>query len=73
LPAHVRQIKKEESLVSGEFEASQKPLFGTDNKWLSLAELEAEYVARVLTHTGGNKQAAARILRIDRKNAGAHY
>jgi transcriptional regulator with GAF, ATPase, and Fis domain len=25
------------------------------------------YVARVLAHTGGNKQAAARILNIDRK------
>jgi two-component system, NtrC family, response regulator AtoC len=33
----------------------------------SLAEIEGRYVARVLAHTGGNKQAAARILRIDRK------
>ncbi|HLM61987.1 MAG TPA: sigma-54 dependent transcriptional regulator, partial [Pyrinomonadaceae bacterium] len=67
LPAHVMQVKKEAPLVSGEFEASHKPSFETDNKWLSLAQMEAEYVARVLAHTGGNKQAAARILRIDRK------
>lgn len=35
--------------------------------WPSLAEAEGLYVARVLAHTGGNKQAAARILNIDRK------
>ncbi|HLM58121.1 MAG TPA: sigma-54 dependent transcriptional regulator [Pyrinomonadaceae bacterium] len=33
---------------------------------LSLAELEGRHVARVLAHVGGNKQAAARILGIDR-------
>jgi DNA-binding NtrC family response regulator len=32
-----------------------------------LADIEGQYVARVLTHTGGNKQAASRILEIDRK------
>lgn len=35
--------------------------------WLTLAEMEAKYVAQVLAHTGGNKQSAARILHIDRK------
>ncbi len=38
-----------------------------DQEWLPLAELEREYVAKVLAHTGGNKQAASRILNIDRK------
>ena len=38
-----------------------------DGKWLSLAEMEEKYVAQVLAHTGGNKQAAARLLDIDRK------
>lgn len=38
-----------------------------DDKWLALSEIEAKYVARVLVHTGGNKQAAARLLNIDRK------
>jgi DNA-binding NtrC family response regulator len=33
----------------------------------SLAEVEGRHVARVLAHTGGNKQAAARILGVDRK------
>jgi DNA-binding NtrC family response regulator len=33
----------------------------------TLAEAEAAFVLQVLNHTGGNKQAAARILDIDRK------
>ena len=36
-------------------------------EWPPLSEIEARYVARVLAHTGGNKQAAARLLDIDRK------
>jgi DNA-binding NtrC family response regulator len=35
--------------------------------WKTLAEVEGQYVARVLRHTRGNKQAAARLLDIDRK------
>jgi DNA-binding NtrC family response regulator len=35
--------------------------------WLTLAEMEAEYVIKVLRSTGNNKQAASRILNIDRK------
>ena len=35
--------------------------------WVTLSEVEGRYVARVLEHTGGNKQAAARILAVDRK------
>ncbi len=38
--------------------------------WGSLADVEQEYVARVLAHTDGNKQAASRILNIDRKTLG---
>jgi DNA-binding NtrC family response regulator len=37
-----------------------------DETLLSLAAIEERHVARVLAHTGGNKQAAARILGIDR-------
>ena len=33
---------------------------------VSLSELEGRHIARVLRHTGGNKQAAARLLGIDR-------
>lgn len=36
-------------------------------EWPPLAEIEGRYVARVLAHTDGNKQAAARLLNIDRK------
>jgi len=36
-------------------------------EWVPLSKIEGRYVARVLQHTGGNKQAAARVLRIDRK------
>lgn len=39
----------------------------TNEKWLTLAELEEKYVAQVLAATDGNKQAAARLLNIDRK------
>ncbi|MBX7174220.1 MAG: sigma-54 dependent transcriptional regulator [Pyrinomonadaceae bacterium] len=35
--------------------------------WLTLAEQESKYVEEVLEYTGGNKQAASRILNIDRK------
>ena len=36
-------------------------------EWPSLAEIEGRHVARVLAHTRGNKQAAARVLGVDRK------
>ena len=35
--------------------------------WVTLSVIEGRYVARVLEHTGGNKQAAARVLAVDRK------
>jgi two-component system, NtrC family, response regulator AtoC len=39
----------------------------TNGDWVTLSEIEGRYVARVLEHTGGNKQAAARVLDVDRK------
>lgn len=39
----------------------------TNGDLVTLSEVEGRYVARVLEHTGGNKQAAARILAVDRK------
>ena len=35
--------------------------------WVTLSAIEGRYVARVLEHTRGNKQAAARVLAVDRK------
>jgi two-component system, NtrC family, response regulator AtoC len=36
-------------------------------EWPTLSEVEGRYVARVIEHTRGNKQAAARLLGVDRK------
>src|SRR5688572_11020610 len=36
-------------------------------EWVPLSEIEGRYVAEVLEHTRGNKQAAARVLAVDRK------
>lgn len=36
-------------------------------EWVPLSEIEGRYVAQVLQYTGGNKQAAARVLHVDRK------
>ena len=38
-----------------------------DDDWVTLSVIEGRYVTRVLEHTGGNKQAAARVLAVDRK------
>lgn len=39
----------------------------TKEDWPFLADIERVYVAHILRHTRGNKQAAARILNVDRK------
>jgi DNA-binding NtrC family response regulator len=39
----------------------------TAEEWVPLSEVEGRYVAKVLSHTRGNKQAAARLLEVDRK------
>jgi DNA-binding NtrC family response regulator len=42
-------------------------VFATNGKeWPTMSEVEGRYVARVLAHTGGNKQSAARLLGVDR-------
>ncbi len=38
-----------------------------EEELVTLAKVEGRYVARVLAHTRGNKQAAARVLEVDRK------
>jgi DNA-binding NtrC family response regulator len=37
------------------------------DEWVPLSVIEGRYVAKVLAHTRGNKQAAARVLGVDRK------
>jgi DNA-binding NtrC family response regulator len=59
LPQRVRQYSGRSSEgITGEPEIEN---------WVPLSEVEGRYVARVLEHTRGNKQAAARILGVDRK------
>ena len=63
LPQRVRDHSKPGE--GGESEASADQTANDD--WVSLSEIEGRYVTRVLEHTGGNKQAAARVLEVDRK------
>ena len=48
-------------------DANHVPHQPAGEEWVTLSEIEGRYVARVLKHTGGNKQAAARLLSVDRK------
>ena len=57
LPDHHEDISLEDSAPSEH----------ANNDWVTLSEIEGRYVARVLEHTRGNKQAAARVLSVDRK------
>lgn len=60
LPAQINKIE-----VSANQNPIDTPLKNVN--WLTLAEQESKYVEEVLEFTGGNKQAASRILNIDRK------
>lgn len=50
--------------LNDESHASETPV---NDDWVTLAVIEGRYVAQVLEHTRGNKQAAARLLSVDRK------
>src|SRR4029078_6060692 len=66
LPQHERHY----SLPPGEepkFDTMPAPEPSIED-WVTLSEIEGRYVARVLEHTSGNKQAAARLLAVARKN-----
>ncbi|HUE83216.1 MAG TPA: sigma-54 dependent transcriptional regulator [Pyrinomonadaceae bacterium] len=63
LPDRVREYRES---TTSDAEA-EKPTSDKTEEWTSLAEVEGRYVRRVLIHTKGNKQAAARLLGIDRK------
>lgn len=64
LPERVRNFsrsaKKESALLA------QPEAKGDGEELLSLSEVEGRHIFRVLARTGGNKQAAARVLGIDR-------
>jgi DNA-binding NtrC family response regulator len=61
LPERIRNFHQLPPHETGE------PRNRSEEDWPSLSEVEGRYVARVLAHTSGNKQAAARILGVDRK------
>ncbi len=65
LPERIRNYREQagsqSALEMGRVAAEEK------QEWSSLAEIEGRHVARVLVHTGGNKQAASRVLGVDRK------
>lgn len=63
LPTRLRQLSGRLS-ETGTNGAADHPEV---DDWVPLSEIEGRYVARVLEHTRGNKQAAARVLGVDRK------
>ena len=68
LPERIRKMSEE--AAGSTMETGNATVAATnapDEQWLKLEEVEKRYVARVLEHTGGNKQAAARLLGVDRK------
>ncbi len=64
LPLRIRKFTDEATMPANAADPSAPPL---KREWLPLTTMEAKYVAEVLSSTSGNKQAAARILDIDRK------
>lgn len=63
LPLRIRNFTNETTMPATAADSSPS----VKREWLTLAAMEAKYVAQVLSSTGGNIQAAARILDIDRK------
>jgi DNA-binding NtrC family response regulator len=75
LPERVREAAaaRDAELVAHAHEETAAPAASSaietpaeEEPLVSLSELEGRHIARVLRHTGGNKQAAARLLGIDR-------
>ena len=66
LPERVRNYRAETTAPNTAAEKSEQTA-EAPQQWSSLAEVEGRYVAQVLEHTRGNKQAAARLLAVDRK------
>jgi DNA-binding NtrC family response regulator len=64
LPERVRDYRE---VVSNGDKVTEVMQGDLPDEWVPLAEIEGRYVARVLQHTRGNKQAAARLLSVDRK------
>lgn len=61
------RVQKYSASPSEESPATVETTTGAAEDWPPLSTLQNRYVAKVLAHTRGNKQAAARMLEIDRK------
>ncbi|MDT5120574.1 MAG: two-component system, NtrC family, response regulator HydG [Acidobacteriota bacterium] len=61
------RVRKNTAAAAANVEETSAAASSQPEQWLTLEEVEQRYVARVLVHTGGNKQAAARLLGVDRK------
>jgi DNA-binding NtrC family response regulator len=66
LPERVRRKLRGSGVTSSPATAKFAQVNGEDESLMSLSELERRHISRVLARTAGNKQAAARILGIDR-------
>jgi len=64
LPERVRNYRENLAVEPSEAVTS------APEEWPALSQIEGRYVARVLAHTKGNKQAASRVLGVDRKTLG---
>src|SRR2546423_9576068 len=62
LPERIREYRAEPRPADVETIAA-----ASEQDWPRMSEIEGRYVARVLQYTGGNKQAASRVLGVDRK------
>lgn len=65
LPERIRNYREEHRPESQQ--PSNSIAWEENGGWPLLAWVEGQYVARVLARTGGNKQAASRMLGVDRK------
>ncbi|HKP46805.1 MAG TPA: sigma-54 dependent transcriptional regulator [Pyrinomonadaceae bacterium] len=65
LPDRVRNYQEQKTAVETFTQSSPNAISIED--WPSMAQVEGCYVKRVMAHTNGNKQAAARLLSVDRK------
>ncbi len=63
LPQRIQNFVAESSLPESVAVTSNE----NEEEWVNLDEIKARYVEKVLVHTKGNKQAAIKILGIDRK------
>ncbi len=68
LPSRILKSIQESSAEFSEPNPLEQIAVSSEKKeWLTLEEFQIRYVNQVLEHTKGNKQAAARLLDIDRK------